>query len=184
VNLLPRHLNAFPSLAASGDWALGALLIRPDRLLVALLAAALILGLAAWLERSRAGLAWRAAADQRTAAHLVGMPVARLQTLAFAVACALSGLAAFAVLAIDGQVTPMFGMWVLLKGLVAAMLGGLGSVRGVLWGGLLLGVVEAHAQSLLGAQGREFATYALLFAVLVAPWRRGVRGAPLGGLKP
>jgi branched-subunit amino acid ABC-type transport system permease component len=183
VNLLPRHLNAFPSLAASGDWALGALLIRPDRLLVALLAAALILGLAAWLERSRAGLAWRATADQRTAAHLVGMPVARLQTLAFAVACALSGMAAFAVLAIDGQVTPMFGMWVLLKGLVAAMLGGLGSVRGVLWGGLLLGVVEAHAQSLLGAQGREFATYALLFLVLVAPWRRGDRGAPLGGLR-
>jgi branched-subunit amino acid ABC-type transport system permease component len=65
----------------------------------------------------------------------------------------------------------MFGMWMLLKGLVAAMLGGLGSVRGVLWGGLFLGVVEAFAQSALGAQGREFATYALLFFVLVAPWK-------------
>lgn len=183
VNLLPRHLNAFPSLAASGDWALGELLIRPDRLLVALLAAGLVLGLAAWLERSRAGLAWRAAADHHSAAHLSGMPVARLQTAAFSVACALSGVAAFAVLSLDGQVTPMFGMWVLLKGLVAAMLGGLGSVRGVLWGGLLLGVVEAHAQSLFGAQGREFATYALLFVVLVAPWRRGERGALSGGLR-
>jgi branched-chain amino acid transport system permease protein len=52
----------------------------------------------------------------------------------------------------------------------------------VLWGGLLLGVVEAHAQSLLGAQGREFATYALLFAVLVWPRRsladRAERTAP------
>jgi branched-chain amino acid transport system permease protein len=169
VNLLPRHLNPFPSLAAADDWAVGDVLIRPDRLLLALGAAALILGLARWLEHSRTGLAWRAAADHRTAAQLVGMPVARLQTVAFAVACALSGVAAFAVLAIDGQVTPMFGMWVLLKGLVAALLGGLGSVRGVLWGGLLLGLVEAHAQSLLGAQGREFATYALLFGVLVWP---------------
>jgi branched-subunit amino acid ABC-type transport system permease component len=104
------------------------------------------------------------------------MPVARLQSLGFAVACALSGLAAFAVLSLDGQVTPMFGMWVLFKGLVAAMIGGLGSVRGVLWGGLLLGVVEAYAQSLLGAQGREFVTYAVLFAILVWP-RRALRGA-------
>ncbi|NBQ91529.1 MAG: branched-chain amino acid ABC transporter permease [Betaproteobacteria bacterium] len=181
VNLLPRHLNAFPSLAVEQNWFLGTgsheLMIRPDRLVLALLAAALTLGLAHWLERSRAGLSWRAVADHRTAAHLMGMPVARLQTLGFAAACALSGIAAFAVLSVDGQVTPMFGMWVLFKGLVAAMLGGLGSVRGVWWGGLLLGVVEAHAQTLLGAQGREFATYALLFAVLVWP-RRSLADKP------
>jgi hypothetical protein len=48
---------------------------------------------------------------------------------------------------------------------------------------LLLGVVEAHAQSLWGAQGREFSTYALLFLVLVVPWRRGERGALFGGLR-
>ena len=175
VNLLPRHLNAFPSLAAQQDWLIdsgfGELMVRTDRLLLAILAAALILGLGAWLERSRTGLSWRASADHRVAAHLVGMPVARLQTAAFAAGSALSGLAAFAVLSLDGQVTPMFGMWVLLKGLVAAMLGGLGSVRGVLWGGLLLGVIEAFAQALLGAQGREFATYALLFLILVVPWK-------------
>ena len=172
VNLLPHHLNRFPSLAAEHDWALGELVIRPDRLALLALAAALTLGLAYWLSHSRGGLAWRAASDQRAAAHMVGIPVVRLQTLAFALACALSGLAAFAVLSLDGQVTPMFGMWVLLNGLVAAMLGGLGSVRGVLWGGLLLGLVESHAQALLGAQGREFATYALLFIVLVSPaWR-------------
>ncbi len=71
----------------------------------------------------------------------------------------------------------MFGMWVLIKGLVAAMLGGLGSVRGVLAGGLLLGIVEAHAQAAFGAIGREFATYALLFIVLVTP-----RGGSAGRL--
>ncbi len=178
VNMLPRHLNPFPSLAASGEWAVGALVLRPDRLGLALLTVVLTLGLASWLRRSRSGLAWRAVADQRTAAHLMGIAVGRVQRVAFAAACALSGLAAFAVLSLDGQVTPMFGMWVLLKGLVAAMLGGLGSITGVLWGGLLLGVVEAHAQALFGAVGREFATYALLFLVLLLPgsmrgWRRG-----------
>lgn len=186
VNLLPRHLNPFPSLAAQAEWALGPLALRPDRLALALLAVALTLGLARWLQHSRGGLAWRAASDQRTAAQLSGIAVGQVQRLAFAAACALAGLAAFAVLSLDGQVTPKFGMWMLVKGLVAAMLGGLGSVTGVLWGGLLLGVVEAHAQALFGAAGREFATFALLFAVLVVPGlaigsrsdRR--RGAPHG----
>ena len=171
-NLLPRHLNPFPSLASTAEWALGPFVLRPDRLVLALLAAALCLGLASWLARSRSGLAWRAAADQRVAAHLAGIDVPRVQRAAFAAACALAGIGAFAVLAVDGQVTPMFGMWVLAKGLIAALLGGLGSVRGVLAGGLLLGVVEAHAQSVFGAAGRELAGWALLFIVLLAPWRR------------
>lgn len=172
VQLLPRHLNPFPSLASASEWMLGPFAVRPDRLLLALLAVLSVVALDRWLHATRAGLGWRAAADQRTAAHLVGIKVPRVHRLAFAAACGLSGMAAFAVLAIDGQVTPMVGMWVLLKGLVAAMLGGLGSVRGVLAGGLLLGVVEAHAQGLFGAVGRELATYLLLFAVLVVPLGR------------
>jgi branched-chain amino acid transport system permease protein len=167
VNLLPRHLNPFPSLAASGQWELAGLVVRPDRAALAALAVALTFALASYLRGTRGGLAWRATADRRVAAHLVGIPVAGVQRLAFAAACALSGVAAFAVLAIDGQVTPMFGMWVLVKGLVAAMLGGLGSIGGVLVGGWVLGLVESHAQNLFGALGREFATWALLLAVLM-----------------
>jgi branched-chain amino acid transport system permease protein len=172
VNLLPRHLNPFTSLAAAGEWEVAGLVLRPDRLALLGLAVAVTLGLAAWLERSRGGLAWRAASDHRVAAYLAGIRVERVRRVAFAGACALSALAAFAVLSLDGQVTPMFGMWMLVKGLVAAMLGGLGSVRGALAGGLLLGVVEAHAQAAFGAVGREFATQALLFAALVLPWRQ------------
>ena len=183
ANLLPRHLNPFPSVSIDSSWMIGGIAIRPDRLLLTLLAAALATGIAVWLQRTRAGLSLRAASDQRMAAHLVGMPVVWLQTTGFIFACALSGIAVFAVLSLEGQVTPMLGMWVLFKGLVSAMLGGLGSVLGVLWGGLLLGVVESFSQSLLGAQGREFATYALLLLALILPRhsesgrgaRRGIR---------
>ena len=183
VQLLPQHLNPFPSLASASEWSLGPVAVRPDRLALALVAVLSVFALDRWLHATRGGLAWRAAADQRTAAHLVGIAVPRVQRLAFAAACGLSGMAAFAVLTIDGQVTPMFGMWVLLKGLVAAMLGGLGSVCGVLAGGLLLGVIEAHAQGLFGAVGREFATFLLLFVVLVvAASRRLPRCAGVVGV--
>jgi branched-chain amino acid transport system permease protein len=169
VGLLPRHLNPFPSLAATGEWAFGPLMLRPDRLAMLVLAVGLTLSIAWGLKHTRGGLAWRAAADQRTAAHLVGMAVPRLQRIAFVTTCALGGLAACAVLALDGQVTPMFGMWMLVKGLVAAMIGGLGSMRGVLMGACVLGVAEAHAQAAFGAIGRDATAWALLLAVLL--WR-------------
>jgi branched-chain amino acid transport system permease protein len=167
--LLPRHLSPFPSLAVTGEWALGPLMLRPDRLLQAALAVVLAVAIAWALQHTRGGLAWRAVYDQRTAAHLVGLAVPRLQRLAFVATCALAGVAAFVVLAVEGQVTPMFGMWMLVKGLAVAMLGGLGSVRGVLLGAAVLGVVEAHAQALFGALGRDATAWALLLAVLL--WR-------------
>ena len=53
VNLLPRHLNAFPSLAAEGHWIValggGELMLRPDRLALAAMTVLLTLGLARWL---------------------------------------------------------------------------------------------------------------------------------------
>ena len=69
----------------------------------------------------------------------------------------------------------MFGMWMLMKGLAAAMIGGLGNLRGVLLGAVLLGVVEAHAQAAFGALGRDAATWGLLLAALL--WRQRGSGA-------
>jgi branched-chain amino acid transport system permease protein len=169
VAILPHHLNAFPALGATREWNWGPLALRPDRLLQLGLAVLLVAVLWHLLYRSRAGLAWRAVAAQATAAHLVGIAVPQVQRLAFVATSALAGLAACVVLAVDGQVTPMFGMWMLVKGLVAAMLGGLGSVRGVLIGAVVLGVVEAHAQALLGPMGRDATAWVLLLAALI--WR-------------
>ncbi|MFG5407471.1 branched-chain amino acid ABC transporter permease [Piscinibacter sakaiensis] len=180
VLLLPRHLNPLPALAVTGEWALGPFFLRPDRLLQWGLALALA-GAIGWaLQHTRGGLAWRAVSDQHAAAHLVGLAVPRLQRIAFVASCALGGLAAAAVLALEGQVTPMFGMWMLVKGLVAAMIGGLGSVRGLLAGAAVLGVVEAHAQAAFGALGRDATAWALLLAVLV--WRGSRRSVPSAGL--
>ena len=87
--------------------------------------------------------------------------------LVFAIACLVGGLAAVLILAGDHQVTAMFGMWATTKGLIAMMLGGLGSVPGAVAGGLLLGLVEAHAQVAAGPQVRDLLAWLLLFAILV-----------------
>jgi branched-subunit amino acid ABC-type transport system permease component len=109
----------------------------------------------------------RAIIDNPVAAHLVGINVRAAIVRAFALASAVGGIAGYLVLAVDQQVTPMFGMWATIKGLIAMMIGGLGSIPGAILGGLLLGVIEAHSQWYFGPHMRDLFAYLLLFCCLV-----------------
>ena len=169
---LPRHVYAFPPLHGGGQFQLGALSMRVES--VVMLAAAIILCALLWviLYRTRFGIAVRAVIDQPAAAQLAGISVPRTFMLTFALASAIGGLAGFLIASSHEQVTPMLGMWSTLKGLLAMMLGGLGSLPGAVLGGLALGLIEAHSQWFLGPQARDLIAYALLFALLAAraPW--------------
>jgi branched-subunit amino acid ABC-type transport system permease component len=146
-------------------------------LVVAAAAAALVHGV---LHHTRFGLGVRTVIDHKRAAELVGVPVTRTLTLAFVLACAIGGLAGFLIAASEAQITPMFGMWATTKGLIAMMLGGLGSLPGAIVGGLALGVIEAHAQWLFGPLVRDLIAWGLLFAVL-AFFPGGLLGAREAG---
>ena len=61
----------------------------------------------------------------------------------------------------------MFGMWATIKGLIAMMIGGLGSIPGAILGGLLLGVIEAHSQWYFGPQMRDLFAYLAAVRLLV-----------------
>jgi len=172
---LPSHLNAFPRLAAAAPIEVGPFSFRAEHLLM-LLVASLAAALVYWgLARTRFGLAVRTVIDHRRAAALVGVPVERTLMLAFVLASAIGGLAGFLIAASEAQITPMFGMWATTKGLIAMMLGGLGSVPGAILGGLALGVIEANAQWLFGPHVRDLVAWGLLFAVL-ALWPGGLLG--------
>lgn len=181
--LLPRHTNAFPSLFGIGEHAGEQALLRPDYL-AAMACAGATAGLAWFLvHRTRWGVSLRAVADHHDAATLVGIRVERVIAWVTLLAAALGGVAGFLIASIDAQVTPMFAMWATMKGMIAALLGGLGSFGGALAGGLLLGLLEFHAQRTLGAQGREFLGYLLLLLVL---WRcpGGLAGLARGSRSP
>jgi branched-subunit amino acid ABC-type transport system permease component len=165
--LLPRHTYPFPPLTTGAPLALGPFLLRADHVIMLVCALGLSAGLQLLLYRSRYGLALRAIIGNPVAAHLVGINVKTAVLLAFAVASGIGGIAGYLVLATDQQITPMFGMWATFKGLIAMMIGGLGSIPGAILGGVLLGVLEAHSQSYFGPQVRDLAAYMLLFACLV-----------------
>ena len=167
ILVLPRHTYAFPALATGEPWSFGPFTLRPDQLLMLALAIATGVIVQLIIYRTRFGMGLRLVTSNQTAAHLVGVNVRNVLIGAFALASAVGGFAGFLVLAIDQQVTPMFGMWATIKGLIAMMIGGLGSVPGAIVGGLALGIIEVHAQTLLGPQGRDLTAYLLLFLCLV-----------------
>lgn len=169
---MPRHLYAFPGLYGGAPLALGPLVLGVEAILM--LATAILVCLALWLllYRTRFGIAVRALIDQPAAAELSGINVGAVSFLVFALASAIGGIAGFLIVASHEQLTPMLGMWSTLKGMLAMMLGGLGSLPGAVAGGLALGLIEAHSQWYAGPQLRDFLAYLLLFALLALrpPW--------------
>jgi branched-chain amino acid transport system permease protein len=164
--VLPSHTIRFPTLLSAPPLEFGPFLVRVEHLIAAFIAILAALGVHALLTRSRLGLALRTVIDNPMAARIVGIPVERMLLTAFVIASALGGLAGFLIAATDGQVTPMLGMWATAKGLIAMMLGGLGSLPGAIVGGLALGLLETHVLSVAGPQVRDLAAWLLLLALL------------------
>lgn len=175
--VLPRHLYAFPALYGGPPIALGPLTLRVEAVITLAVAAAICAALWWVLYRTRFGLAVRALTDNPTAAALAGIAPGRVMAGIFAIASLIGGAAGFLIVSTHEQITPMLGMWATLKGLLAMMLGGLGSLPGAVLGGLALGLVEAHAQWFFGPQLRELIAYLLLFVLLALQpgWIRRVR---------
>jgi branched-chain amino acid transport system permease protein len=147
---------------------LGALNI-PVLYLVGFVVSLLICLLVHWLLTHTAfGRRIRASAENPLDAAVVGVPVRRMYALMFALAAGVSGLGG-ALLGMVFAFTPSSGIEFLLTGFTVVVLGGLGSVKGTLLGGLALGVFESLGASFFGDGYRLFV--GLLAFLIFLTWR-------------
>jgi branched-chain amino acid transport system permease protein len=167
VWLPPVWSGAVP-LAKAGTFVVA---VTPMTLLVAGLGFLAAGALLALIARSAYGRAWRAVSDDPLAAALMGVDVRRLLLLTLALSGALAGLAGGLVVAQYGAFGFAGGFVFGLKALIAAVLGGIGSVPGALLGGVLVALFETLWSWLMPIEGRDAALYAVLVAVLI--WRPG-----------
>ena len=167
--VMPKHLYDFPPMLGGDPLTFGPLFLRVEALVMFASALVICLGLRRLLHASRFGLAVRAVIDAPVAAQLAGIDVPRILLQVFLLASAIGGVAGWLIASTHTQVTPMLGMWSTLKGLLAMMIGGLGSLPGAILGGIALGLVEAHSQWFFGPQARDLIAYLLLFVLLA--WR-------------
>ena len=137
-----------------------------DQLAVLATALALMLAMHLLLTRTPLGRAMRAVSENPDLARLAGIDAARIVRATWAIGGALAG-AAGVFLGIVVQVRPSMGFELLLPLFAAAILGGIGSVPGAMAGGLIIGIAEAAAVPIAGAQYRAAVAFVVLLAVLL-----------------
>jgi branched-chain amino acid transport system permease protein len=124
-----------------------------------------VTGLYLFFQYTKPGKALRACAVNRLAAPLMGINLVVMATLAFALGSAL-GAVGGAVVAPITLATYAMGSMLGLKGIVAALMGGLTSPPRAVAGGLLLGVLEALAAGLISSGAKNAIAFALLVLIL------------------
>jgi branched-chain amino acid transport system permease protein len=156
-------------------------LIMPyDRIMVAVLAVAAIIGFILYMQYSKPGRAMRALAQDRVAAQLMGVDVDRYSMLGFAFGAMLAGVVGGLLVAITGVNLGMGGP-TSIKAFMMIMIGGAGVISGAIAGGFILGMMESVGLSVLAAYGNI--TYLVIFAsllIFLAIRPQGLMGKPWG----
>jgi branched-chain amino acid transport system permease protein len=154
-----------PAPYAGPALAIGPLRVNPSYLVIIGTTVVLVVLLILFFQRTKLGKAMRAAAVNQTGARLVGIRVGTVFGSAWALAAALGALAGLLLAPVVG-INPELGHLV-VKALIAAVIGGFGSLGGAIFGGLLLGVLETYAGALFGAALKEIIPFGLLIAFLL-----------------
>jgi branched-chain amino acid transport system permease protein len=145
-------------------------------LVMAAIAIGTLLALGAYLSKTRYGLAISAVAQQLDAARLMGIPAQRVYNLTMGVSSALAGIAGV-LLASVFFVSPNAGDLPLLKALIVAIFGGLGSVRGTILAAYIIGLAEALVSLYLGVKWSLPVLFlSIMVVMLVRP--TGLLGKP------
>jgi branched-chain amino acid transport system permease protein len=150
--------------------------VTPTQLTTVVVAIAMMLGLDWFVQRTRAGRGIRAVAQDANTAALMGVNKGRVIALVFILGGLMAGVAAVFNDIKTGSTKFNVGFLLGLKAFSAAVLGGIGNLRGAALGGLLLGVVENYASALFGSNWRDFV--ALIALLMFRP--TGLLGESLG----
>ena len=160
--------------------------IKSSFIIVLVTAVVMMIGLDIFVNRTRWGMAMRAVAQDRETASLMTVNVNKVISITFFVGSALGGATGVLFAVQYGTIDPYIGFILGLKAFTAAVLGGIGNIRGAMLGGLLLGVLEMFASANLtlltggvfGAEYKDVFAFAILIIVLLFK-PEGLLGKPV-----
>jgi branched-chain amino acid transport system permease protein len=143
--------------------------IRPLYFIIFFLAIVLMSVLWFIVQRTKVGRAMRSVAEDKQTAALMGVNVDRVILITFVLGASLAGAAAVLFALYNSQVTAFMGFTPGIKAFTAAVLGGIGNIPGAMVGGLLLGILESVAPSLLGIQTQlqDVIAFGVLVLILI-----------------
>ena len=148
----------------------GSIEVSDFQVFLIVLSVGTMLGMVWFLTDTRWGRAIRVLAQSPDIAKCVGINIDRITVLGFAVSGALAGLAGILNAATFGSTYPFVGTLLGLKGIVVLIVAGIGNMRGALYVGLILGIVETLAVGLGGSTYRDVVAYCgMVLILLVRP---------------
>jgi branched-chain amino acid transport system permease protein len=135
----------------------------------------LMIGLDLFVNRTKWGVAMRAVAQDRETASLMSINVNKVIVLTFFIGSALGGATGVLFAQQYGTIDPYIGYILGLKAFTAALLGGIGNIRGAMFGGLIIGLLEMFASANLGlltngsfgAEYKDVFSFMILIIVLI-----------------
>jgi branched-chain amino acid transport system permease protein len=158
-----RSVNTFYT---SRSFAVGPLLIPYVRLAVFLFALVLAGGFYAFLNRTKAGQAILATALDKETARLMGIDPLQVYALTAGAGAALAG-AAGSLASMLFPISPSMGLSFIGSVFVITVLGGTGSIEGAVLAGLVYGLIQSFAASLLGVNYQEIVAFVIFLIILV-----------------
>lgn len=150
----------------SGAFGIAGLFIGKERVAVIGISLVTILCLFLFLHKTKTGRAIRAFAQDTDAAILQGINVDQLSWIGFAIGSGLAALAG-ALLAPVYWLNPFIGGEAVIAALIVMVIGGLGSIPGILLGGLILGTIDSFGRQFLPGTWTQAIAYSLVVFVLI-----------------
>ena len=150
-------------------WRFNILGVNVAALVIVIVVVSLLLmwGLVALIQRTGLGRAIRAVSEDREMATALGIDANRVVGLTFFLGSALAGAAGVLVGLYYTQIDFVMGYSAGLKAFTAAVLGGIGNIKGAMLGGLLLGVIESLASTFINPAFKDVVAFAVLILTLV-----------------
>lgn len=159
---------AFPNPIGTGTAiSIGTTDVSVLQIVIVVTAITLMLALDTFISRTRIGKAMRATSQDREAAGLMGININQPIMLAFFIGPALGAVAGIFSGMYYGSIVFNMGFLPGMKAFTAAVLGGIGNLRGAMLGGFVLGISESLASGFISTGYKDVIAFAILILVLI-----------------
>jgi branched-chain amino acid transport system permease protein len=165
--LLGASSRRFPDIIEKELWQVGSLVLTNLKVLV-IVAAFSVFGILQFIVRKTLfGMSMRAVSYDKFAIPLMGIPVNRVITFTFALGSSLAAVAGILFGMSYPVLDPYMGMIIGWKAFIAAVVGGIGDIKGAFLGGFILGFIEIFVTAIFPSSFKDLISFVILLIILV-----------------
>lgn len=160
------NARGVPALFENKVYEIGSVVISLQNIMVICIAAVLMVALMLFMKYTKTGIAMSAVSMNRTAAAMMGIKISNIITVTYVIAAFLAAVAGTLMAPVYSFIFTMGGT-VGNKAMVAAVMGGFGSIPGAILGSIILGILETLCGVYISVTYKDIVSFIVLIIVLM-----------------